>query len=179
MDNFSKFNISSQELSNYMNNVITKLITDNDLDSKDKIIFISGPVTGIENYKEEFNDFKKLIEYVWDQYDVYIINPNEIIDAIPEEYNPTYIDKVIFGLRLTRICDMVYVNDSKPKAWEYSRGSLLEILHSIMSGIDIYNFDYLINEIRAKSYIMRDFDSNKWLEEYFPEVYNEIKGYNN
>ena len=78
-------------------------------------IYISGPVTGIDNYNENFSNAE---EYLKDNGYKAVINPTKVNDILPEEYI-SYEEYMKIDMSLLSICDTIYML----KGWENSRGA--------------------------------------------------------
>ncbi len=145
MINFTNFKISSVELKKYIDKSISSMVKENDLDNRDKVIFISTPTTGVDDYEDKYNKFRKLVEAGYVNKNVFIFCPDYYIKQIPEELNPTYLDKIFYGLRMLDLCDVMYINDENYEEWEHSRGCLLESLYCKEQDIPMINYKYLVN----------------------------------
>lgn len=141
--NCTNFKISSLDIKKYIDKSIYNIIKENNLDNKDKVIFISSPTTGIDNYQENYNEFKKLVEDRYINEDIFIFCPDYYIKQIPEELNPTHLDKLFYRLRMLNLCDMMYVNDKDYDEWEHSEECLFESLHCAEQNIPMFNYKYL------------------------------------
>ena len=144
--NETQFKVSCKEMDDYIKSVCDKLEKETDIYKRDNVVYISGPVTGINGYKQTFILMKEYIKYIYHDRDVLIIDPTEYIDAIPEELNlhPTYIDMIIFGLELLKYADSMFIYDNNKEAWTNSRGCLIEATYAACNNIDMYNYEYTI-----------------------------------
>ena len=76
-------------------------------------IYISGPITGVENYLEHF----KAAEDYWTSQGFSCINPAAINTALPKDL--TYEEIMNIDLYLMDMCDAIYLLTG----WENSRGA--------------------------------------------------------
>lgn len=144
--NETRFKVSCKEMDDYIKSVCDKLEKETDIYKRDNVVYISGPVTGINGYKQTFILMKEYIKYIYHDKDVLIIDPTEYIDAIPEELNlhPTYIDMIIFGLELLKYADSMFIYDNNKEAWINSRGCLIEATYAACNDINMYNYEYTL-----------------------------------
>jgi len=80
-------------------------------------IYISGPITGVDNYSDNFNCVEDKLKAAG----FAVINPaklNECMDPIDTPWRQ-YVD---VGLVMLNCCDAVYMLDG----WESSAGALIE-----------------------------------------------------
>lgn len=147
MENVSKIK-PSKKMINYINETIGKIY----LEAKDHdyIIYISGPMTGIDNYKEKFAKIEKDIKYVYHEADIYIINPVNILDNIPED--SSYIDTMFLTEALVSISSIIIVDDSDNN-YINSRGVLAELAYARGKNKDIYGMDWLYNAFRFRKFL--------------------------
>ena len=90
------------------------------------IVYISGQITGKENYKHEF-------EYASDKLiaDGYkVVNPAYIDDVMP---NASYEDYMKADMLLLGMCDTIYML----KGWEKSCGANREYGFALAKGMEI------------------------------------------
>ena len=91
-----------------------------------KLVYISGPITGHEDYKQEFDyAADKLIS---DGYTV--VNPARIDDVMP---NAKYEEYMKADMLLLGICDCIYML----KCWEKSCGANREYGYALAKGKEI------------------------------------------
>ena len=93
------------------------------------LIFISGPITGIKNYKDKFNEAEK---YLQNNGFVNIINPAKVAEALPADAIK-YEDFLKIDLQMLNACSMIYML----KGWDNSKGACEEHEYAINHGIDI------------------------------------------
>lgn len=96
-------------------------------------IYISGPVTGTDDYLERFcnaeTDLRKR-GYV-------PLNPARVMAQLPEETE--YQEYLDVSLSLLSLCDEIYLLSG----WENSNGSSLELAYAKAFGMDIHDDDLL------------------------------------
>lgn len=144
--NESQFKVSCKEMEDYIKSVCDKLEKETNIYQRANVVYISGPVTGINGFKQSFIIMKEYIKYIYHDKDVLIIDPTEYLDAIPEELNlhPTYIDMGIFGLELLKYADSMFIYDKDKEAWINSRGCLIEATYAACNDINMYNYEYTL-----------------------------------
>ena len=76
-------------------------------------VYISGAITGVENYKEQFDKAQKELE----KQGFEVINPTLFDKAMPE--NTTYEEYMKLDLFLLDLCDSIYML----KNWNKSCGA--------------------------------------------------------
>jgi hypothetical protein len=91
-------------------------------------IYVSGPITGIENYRQNFDDAEKFLT----ELGYAVINPAKIDDCLPEGI--MYDEFLDLDLYLMSMCDGVYLLNG----WNNSRGAKKEISVAINAGMDIF-----------------------------------------
>lgn len=96
---------------------------------KDKKVFLSGPMTGVSDYKERFDRLHTDLLGSGEGYS--IINPARIFADLP--YDTEYGDFIKLSLRLIDTCDTIYMM----KGWETSRGARLEREYAEICGKEI------------------------------------------
>lgn len=72
-------------MDDYIKSVCDKLEKETNIYQRDNVVYINGPVTGINGYKQNFILMKEYIKYIYHNKDVLIIDPTEYLDIIPEE----------------------------------------------------------------------------------------------
>ena len=144
--NETHFKVSCKEMGDYIKSVCDKLEKETNIYQRDNVVYISGPVTGINGFKQSFIIMKEYIKYIYHDKDVLIIDPTEYLDAIPEELNlhPTYIDMVIFGWGGRKGGESMFIYDKDKEAWINSRGCLIEATYATCNNINMYNYEYTI-----------------------------------
>ena len=93
------------------------------------LIFISGPIKGIKDYKDKFNEAEK---YLQNNGFVNIINPAKVAEALPVDAIK-YEDFLKIDLQMLNACSMIYML----KGWDNSKGAGKEHEYAINHGIDI------------------------------------------
>ena len=66
--NFSKFR-TSKRFENYCDNLINNLIISEKLDTKKEIIYISSPMTDVDNYQEKFDSLIRNVQKFYENED--------------------------------------------------------------------------------------------------------------
>ena len=87
-------------------------------------IYISGPMRGVDNYREKFERAKRLIEKGGHR----VINP-----AALDLYGLTREQMLSVDLLLLSLCDTIYML----KGWESSCGANREYGYALAKGLDI------------------------------------------
>ena len=103
------------------------------------IIYLSGPITGAQNYRQEFSEAKAF----WIRRGFEVINPVEleailpaslIRGAVEKPYGEEYAKIMIADLALLGICDAV----GFLRGWEKSRGAMEEYRAARITGKAIF-----------------------------------------
>lgn len=87
-------------------------------------IYISGPIEGVDNYREKFERAKRIIEKGGHR----VINP-----AALDLYGLTREQMLSVDLLLLSLCDTIYML----KGWEQSCGANREYGYALAKGMDI------------------------------------------
>ncbi len=98
-------------------------------------IYISGPITGSDNYIEHFAKAEKWLK----KFGYSVINPVKVNAQLPEE--TTYEEYMKMSLVMLEMCEYIYMLDG----WENSCGACLERQYALMLGKTIF---YQAKEIR-------------------------------
>lgn len=118
-------------------------------------VYISGAVTGTDDYMERFANAEA---YLKTKYDV-VINPSRVTAALP--YPATkwgqYMDVTLACLK---DCDAIYMLDG----WEKSKGAQIEKLYAEGSGMDVLYQSFASIEDRDEWY--RTVKQKQILKEY-------------
>ncbi len=157
MVNLTKFKCTNKDFLDYMNQKMWQIIIDNNLEDKDEVIYISAPMTGIDNYQYRFKQMYDWVKYIYHDCDIFIINPSKYLDEIPEQLNASYVDKIFFCFELLNLATILILDDSTDK-WMESRGCLTELMYAQSSGITMYGYDYVVNATKWRHYLDEDYD---------------------
>lgn len=95
---------------------------------KVKRIFISGPVTGIRNYYENFNRAAMALESKFPF--AQIVNPAAICGEMPESDWNQYMG---ITMALLRDCNTIYLL----KGWVDSKGARTELRYALLENLEI------------------------------------------
>ena len=87
-------------------------------------IYISGPIEGVDNYREKFERAKRIIEKGGHK----AINPAGL-----DLHGLTRWQILRIDLALLNLCDTIYML----KGWEQSRGANREYGYALAKGLDI------------------------------------------
>ena len=79
------------------------------------MIYISGKITGTDDYLFRFNKVEKELELEYD-----VINPAKVNNELPE--STTYQQYMKMSLCMLEMCDTIYML----KGWKDSKGARLE-----------------------------------------------------
>lgn len=93
-----------------------------------KKIYLSGKISGLENYKEKFAEAAVKARDLFDE-EVEILNPAEL-PIVGKEW----ADFMIRDLMFLKDCDAIVMLDN----WEYSVGANVEHFFAKGCGIEIY-----------------------------------------
>lgn len=98
------------------------------LDSIERI-YISGGITGVDNFMEVFREEARYVEEMtgWE-----VINPAEICNALPATY--TWEEYMDICIPLLKNCQAIYMLEG----WENSRGAVIEHTYAIQNGKRVY-----------------------------------------
>lgn len=118
------------------------------LENKDYIVYLSGPVSNIDNYKSRFDEMELDTYKALSAYNIYIINPVKVISSI-EEYNFSYTDIVIICYCLQSISNLL-VYDNRDEYYKSSIGTFSEISYAMGRGIEIVDYLFIKETIRYK-----------------------------
>lgn len=87
-------------------------------------IYISGPIEGVDNYREKFERAKRIIEKGGNR----VVNPAALdLDGLTRE------QMLGVDLLLLSLCDTIYML----KGWELSCGANREYGYALAKGLDI------------------------------------------
>jgi len=91
------------------------------------MIYISGPITGTDDYMERFDAAEKMLA----EKGCAVVNPARYNARLPEEME--YKDYMQVSLALLGACDTIYML----KGWQDSKGARLEHAYAEAMGIEI------------------------------------------
>lgn len=151
--NFKPDNID--QVKAFVNSYIEHLVNILKLEDKDYIIYISGPVTNIEDYERRFNGMEFITYQAFSAYNTYVINPIQILNLIDENFEFTYIDKVFICYALLSIAN-VMIYDNRDDKWQKSMGTFTEISFAMGKGIEVIDYMYVKNTLNARNFLITD-----------------------
>lgn len=97
-----------------------------------KRCYISGPITGTEDYLKRFAEYEKRLKTVMS---CTFMNPAKILFEMPEDTTCTeYMDMCETMLKM---CDRIFLMSG----WEHSKGARFEREYALMHGLTIYEED--------------------------------------
>lgn len=108
-------------------------------------IYISGQITGTDDYMERFAEAEKQLT----ERGYTVINPAKINANLPE--NTPYKRYIDISLELLRGCDSIYMLDG----WEESKGARLEYYYAETMGYKILHQMSLRKSQKKKKYYWR------------------------
>lgn len=97
-------------------------------------LYISGPITGIENYRRIFQGAKDAL--LAKGYDV--VNPAELTEVIGDSFS--YDEIMSIDLDLLNRCDVLV----QLSGWEESRGANIEYGYALGSNKTILSFECIV-----------------------------------
>lgn len=147
----------------FINSYIDKLNFIYGLDCKEKIIYLSGPVTNIIDYKENFEEMENIAYKFYSNQRIYVLNPTKVLDLITD-YNFSYIDKIIICYCLLSICNVVIYDDRDDK-YKSSIGTFSEVSYAMGKGIEVKNYTYVLSLIDQQKFIVNNYATNN-VEKY-------------
>lgn len=151
--NFKPDNID--QVKAFTNSYMENLVNINNLEEKEYIIYISGPVSNIEDYEARFNGIEYVTYQAYSAYNVYVINPVHVLNLIDKHFGFSYIDKIFICYALLSISN-VMIYDNRDNKWENSMGTFTEISFAMGRGIEIVDYMYIKNSVTIKSFIISD-----------------------
>lgn len=86
-------------------------------------VYISGPITGVEDYMENFAEAEKRLKEDFER--VVVINPAKVNYMMPEE--TTYEEFMRMAFCMLEMCDTIYML----KGWEKSCGANREYCYAL------------------------------------------------
>ena len=84
-------------------------------------IYISGPISGVPNYMENFNEVEKQLE---DKY--YVLNPARMMSQF-DDMDFHWKEYMDIAMVMLNACDIVYML----KDWENSKGAIVEYYYAL------------------------------------------------
>lgn len=90
-------------------------------------VYISGSITGIEDYMENFDKAEKELKSVGFS----VVNPAKILSQMPE--NTEYEEYMDMSMMMLSMCDSIYML----KGWEKSTGANREYGYALATDITI------------------------------------------
>jgi hypothetical protein len=99
-------------------------------------IYISGPVTGTEDYMARF----QAAEHKLEEKGYTVINPAKVNAELPDTL--AHNEYMVVSLAMMELCDAVYMMDG----WQESKGCSIEFEHAFNNGLAIV-FEYGNEEI--------------------------------
>lgn len=90
-------------------------------------IYISGPITGIEDYMKNFDKAEKELKSVGFS----VVNPAKVLSQMPEDTE--YEEYMEMSMMMLSMCSHIYLLDG----WEKSMGSNREYGYALASDITI------------------------------------------
>ena len=92
-------------------------------------IYISGPITGVENYKEIFSKKQLELEKLGNE----VVNPSLLHLIMPK--SSTWQEYMDICIPLLKLCDKI----TMLKGYENSKGSCEELRYALQNGIALYD----------------------------------------
>ncbi len=108
-----------------------------------KKIYLSGPITGAENYKEKFEEAESIIYALAEKQCVHVDVFNPAI--LPEGF--TYKEYIDMCIPILSMCDQIVMLDD----WETSRGATLEKIYAETVGINLTYLRDAIYELQCNT----------------------------
>lgn len=91
-------------------------------------IYISGAITGVDNYLEHFNNAEKFLKF--NNFEV--INPARVMDELPK--STSYEEYMDMSICMLKMCDTIYMLNG----WENSKGANREYGFALGNNYDIW-----------------------------------------
>jgi len=96
---------------------------------KDSKVYLSGPITGVVDYKERF---KRAQRELWSQGFGFVMNPAEVISHTPfSQMRREEIMTICYALMAS--CDTIYLL----KGWRASQGCREELAYAKAHGMEV------------------------------------------
>ena len=97
--------------------------------TKDSKVYLSGPITGVVDYKKHFKDAQREL---WNQGLGFVMNPAEVISHTPfSQMRREEIMTVCYALMAS--CDTIYLLDG----WRTSQGCREELAYAKAHGMEV------------------------------------------
>lgn len=90
-------------------------------------IYVAGKITGLSDYRENFNKKQKELENKGHT----VINPTGLYEILGDDFSHSEYMKICFSL--IDLCDCIYLLDN----WKDSKGAKMELEHGLRKGIEI------------------------------------------
>lgn len=105
-------------------------------------VYLSGPISGVEDYKEKFEEAQKAIEAINDdRYTHVVLNPAMLPDGLSKK------EYMQIDLQMLSNADVMVMLPG----WEASNGARIEKLYAqYIGGISIFGFEEFIKGWRDK-----------------------------
>ena len=118
-------------------NHVKRIVEDKNM----QMIYISGPVSGIDNYIDKFEEvFIELTDKTYLS-NYYIFNPMRTISSFPETLS--YIERMIIMNEVLKYADTLVLDDRTDK-WKESKGCLSELSIAQNNNINILSYSKIL-----------------------------------
>lgn len=123
-----------------------------ELKNKDYIIYLSGPVSGVEDYLDKFKEMEYEVYRAYSAYNVFVINPAKILYDI-KDLGFDYKDNIFITLSLLYKSNIL-VYDNRDDKYKTSIGTNIELAYSMAKELPIYTYDNICNMNKFKDGII-------------------------
>lgn len=147
--NFKPDNV--EEVKAFINTYIYNLFNIFDLEKKDYIIYLSGPVTNINNYENRFDEMEFISYKAFASHSVYIINPIPILSTV-DQFDFSYLDKTFICYCLLSISNLL-IYDNRDDKYNTSIGTFSELSFALGRGIEILDFKFVSESLKCKDWL--------------------------